>query len=316
MFYSVDSNSANAQRLRSDQAGYEAWFLTVNQPAAKRGFWFRFTRFRPKPGVHLEPHSAMWAFTFDHADSSLNTAAKDLYPFSALEFKQPFEISLGDGSLRLDGSHGRAGDTSWDLTWKPMAEPVAFPFLKAPWRDLSLVGNHGAQLQLAVSGTIRAGGREHLLVGEPGGQQHTWGASHALSWNWGYASGPWGWIDGATSRVPSRFGRILAGTALGADLGGDTFRLNSLFGALRHPGQLSPDAWRADLGRLRLSIVAREQDLIGVNYDDPTGSRRVCYHTEVADLELTLGHRVIRVEGSAAFEYASEHPLIGRAPLL
>ena len=312
----MDSTAANAPRLKPDQPGYEAWFFTVSQPDAKRGFWFRYTRMLPQPGVNLEPHSAIWAFTFDRSDPSLNTASKDVYPFSALKFGQPFQISLGDGTLGLGGSRGRAGETTWDLTWEPVGEPAVFPFLKAPWRDLSLVGNQGAQLQLAVSGTIRVRDREHQLIGAPGGQQHTWGASHASSWNWGYASGPWGWIDGATSRVPSRFGRILAATAVGACVRGDTYRLNSLLGALRHPGQISPDEWRADIGRLRLSVVARPQDLIGVTYDDPTGTRRICYHTEVADLQLTLGQQIVRVEGGAAFEFASEEPLAGLAPIL
>jgi hypothetical protein len=60
-----------------------------------------------------------------------------------------------------------------------------------------------------------------------------------------------------------------------------------------------------------VAILPRLEDLIGVIYDDPTAGRRFCYHTEVADLELTLGGRTIRQEAAAAFEYASTEPLTG-----
>ena len=67
---------------------------------------------------------------------------------------------------------------------------------------------------------------------------------------------------------------------------------------------------------MRLAILPRRADLIGVTYEDPTVGRRICYHTEVADLELTVGERTIRREAAAAFEYASTEPLPGLPPRL
>ena len=312
----MDSARANGPRLEPGRPGYEAWYVTVNQPSARRGYWFRYTRFQPRRGIEAEPHSAVWAFSFDRDDPSRNTAAKDVHPLSELRVARPFSVTVGEGELRLDGCRGRSGETSWELGWEPAANPVVFPFLRPPWQGLSMVGNLGAQLQLSVTGRVRAGGREYTLVNEPGGQQHTWGASHAFSWNWGYASGDWGWVDGATSRVPSRLGRVLAGTAVGAELDGEELRHNSPLAVLRHPGVIDPRAWRVDLGRARLAIVARQEDLVGVTYDDPTVGRRICYHTEVADLELTIGGRTVRREAAAAFEYASTEPLPGLPPRL
>src|SRR5438034_1154194 len=82
-------------------------------------------------------------------------------------------------------------------------------FLTPRWESISTVGNVAAQPGILVSGKVRLGGRAYTLKGAPGGQQHTWGTTHAREWNWGYASGDWGWVDGATSRVVSRLGREL-----------------------------------------------------------------------------------------------------------
>jgi len=188
------------------------------------------------------------------------------------------------------------------------------------FQGLSSVANIGAHPVLKVTGTIELGGRTHRLEGAPGGQQHTWGSSHALQWNWGFASGEDFRVDGATSRVRSRLGRILAGTALGALAGGAPFRFNGLRQVLGNPGQISPTGWKASarIGsrRLNVAVTPRVQDLIGVVYADPLGGSRYCYHTEVADLELLLTREgrapiEIRRSAAAAFEFGSASPLAG-----
>jgi hypothetical protein len=65
-----------------------------------------------------------------------------------------------------------------------------------------------------------------------------------------------------------------------------------------------------------VEVRPRRSDLIGVTFHDPQGGSRVCYHTEVADLELRLtrGEEIlarVRRPASAAFEYASESPVPG-----
>ena len=116
--------------------------------------------------------------------------------------------------------------------------------------------------------------------------------------------------------MPSRLGRVLAGTALGAAVSGEQWRLNGPLGVLRSPGVIDSEGWRVDLGRVRLAILPRREDLVGVTYDDPTVGKRFCYHTEIADLELSLGDQTIRREAAAAFEYASTAPLPDLPPRL
>jgi len=171
-----------------------------------------------------------------------------------------------------------------------------------------------------VFGTVDLNGKRAHIEHLPGGQQHTWGASHGLEWNWGFASGPDFWMDGGTSRVRSRIGRELTGTAVGAHVRDQRFLSNGIAHVLGTRGPIEVDSWtvEAKLGarHLHVQVTPRRSDLIGVTYADPQGGSRVCYHTEVADLELRLtqGDEVlarIRRPASAAFEYGAESPVPG-----
>jgi hypothetical protein len=324
----MNPDAANAARCQNRPGTYEAWYVTVNEPARRQGFWIRYSTFNPAPGVPAEAHSALWAFAFDHSDPASNWGAKETFPLQALRVGlRPFAIRLQGAALDSKGCsgelHTERGGARWDLQWDSREPP--FPFLRPRWQVLSSVANIGAQPALTVSGTIEINGRVHRLEGAPGGQQHTWGSSHAQAWNWGFASGGDFWVDGATSRVRSRFGRVLVGTAIGAKSGREVFAFNGPVQVLRNRGSISPDAWtaRAQLGEriLSVGIKPRREDLIGVTYTDPRGGARFCYHTEVADLELLLTRgaetlaQISRPAG-AAFEYASELPLPGLPPLV
>jgi hypothetical protein len=305
----MDLEAANSPRVFGRRAGYEAWFLTVNDPSRRVGFWFRYTYHLGGSGSH----AALWAFAFHRDDPARNTAAKVVLPAESLELRTPFRIQVGESFLDGAGCRGAFKGAAWELSWEPAPSP--FPFLKPRWELISTVGNIAAQPRLRVSGKVRLGGRSYTLKGACGGQQHTWGSTHAREWNWGYASGAWGWVDGATSRVLSRLGRELRGTAAGALVEGETFALNGPLKVLRNPGSIADDEWLAELNTrkraLRVSVRPRREDLIGVTYEDPAGGVRYCYHTEVADLRLSLGGKAVIAEAAAAFEYASEKPLEG-----
>ena len=319
----MDAESANARRCAKRGGCYEAWYVTVGDPAARRGYWIRYTTFSPAAGAGAPAHSALWAFGFDRKDPGSNWGGKQSFPLDALESRSnPFGLRLGKAEMDPAGCAGELtcerGVARWDLKWTSRERP--FPFVNPRFQGLSTVANIGAQPALTVTGTIELDGRVHRLEGAPGGQQHTWGASHALEWNWGFACGQDFWIDGVTSRVRSRLGRVLAGTAIGATVGHESFRSNGLRQVLRNPGRISAAGWTASarIGprRLEVAVTPRAQDLIGTMYADPRGGSRYCYHTEVADLELVLSNEgrepiVIRRPAAAAFEYASESPVAG-----
>ncbi len=317
--------AANTPRCQDRPGTYEAWYVTVSDPASRRGFWLRYTTLNPASSAGVEAHSALWAFAFDRDQPEANWGGKVTYPLSALRISsRPFGLHLDGASLEQEGCDGEVhterGAMRWSLRWESREPP--FPFLRPRWQALASVANIGAQPALSVSGTVDVNGRVHRLEAAPGGQQHTWGSSHALAWNWGFASGADFWVDGATSRVRSRLSRVIVGTAVGARAGAHSFIFNGPVQVLRNRGPISPDGWRAmaRLGdrTLAVAIKPRLEDLMGVTYDDPRGGNRYCYHSEVADLELRLTRRsetLAHVErpASAAFEYASETPLAGVA---
>ena len=323
----MDTDAANTIRCQDRRGTYEAWYVTAADVAKGRGYWIRYTTFNPGPASDVEAHSALWAFAFDRDDPSRNWGTKTTFPLRALRAEsRPFRIRVEGTHLDRNGCagevHSERGSARWDLRWESREPP--FPFLRPRWQGLSTVANIGAQPALTISGTVEVGGMTHALEAVPGGQQHTWGTSHALAWNWGFGSGPDFWLDGATSRIRSRFGRVLSGTAVGAQVGADRFLHNGPVQVLTHRGPVSSEGWTVDvpLGdrRLEARITPRREDLIGVTYADPRGGARFCYHTEVADLELRLrrGSQILGQTtraASAAFEYASETPLEG-VPLL
>jgi hypothetical protein len=319
----MDREAANAPRCQDRRGTYEAWYVTVSDPAVRRGFWIRYTTLNPAPGVAAEADSALWAFAFDRDHPENNWGGKVTFPLRALRTSsRPFGLRLEGAALDRDGCSGQIhterGSAIWDLRWESREPP--FPFLRPRWQVLSSVANIGVQPALVVSGTVEVGGRVLRLEAAPGGQQHTWGSSHALAWNWGFASGPDFWVDGATSRVRSRLGRVIVGSAIGAQAGAQRFLFNGPIQVLRNRGPIAAHEWKgaARLGDRSLSVTikTRPEDLIGVTYVDPRGGNRYCYHSEVADLDLrmtrgseTLAH--INRPASAAFEYASETPLAG-----
>ena len=319
----MNSDAANAPRCLNRSGTYEAWYVTVADPASGRGFWLRYTTLNPASGVSTKSESALWAFAFDRNQPRANWGGKMTFPLRALQTTfRPFGLRLDGARLERDGCSGQVhtdrGSMRWDLSWESREPP--FPFLRPRWQGLSSVANIGAQPALTISGTVELNGETHQLIALPGGQQHTWGSSHALAWNWGFASGADFWVDGATSRVRSRLGRVLIGTAVGAEASDQRFLLNGPVQVLRNHGPISPNGWEAEarLGDriLRVTITPRREDLIGVTYSDPRGGNRFCYHTEVADLELRMSRGAetiasITRPASAAFEYASDIPLAG-----
>ena len=117
----MESEAANAARCQGRAGSYEAWYLTLSEPAQRRGYWIRYTTFNPAPGVQAEAHSALWGFRFNHEDPSLNWGAKATFPLTAMKIqRRPFAVRLGDALLVRNGCTGEIlserGRMSWDLT--------------------------------------------------------------------------------------------------------------------------------------------------------------------------------------------------------
>src|SRR3979409_1822594 len=144
----MESDAANAARSQGRAGSYEAWYLTLCDPAQRRGYWIRYTTFNPAPGVQAEAHAALWGFRFDHDDPSLNWGAEASFPLNDMQIqRRPFAVRLGDALLVHNGSSGvirnERGRMSWDLRWDSREQP--YPFIRSPWHLLSSVANIGVQ---------------------------------------------------------------------------------------------------------------------------------------------------------------------------
>src|SRR5579884_3320353 len=97
----MDAAEANRPCTGSG-TGYEAWYVTIQQPAQRRGFWIRYTSLRPQPGAGVEPHCALWAAVFDRARPDRNAVLKQILPLDRLSAGGD-AIRLGDAELGLTG---------------------------------------------------------------------------------------------------------------------------------------------------------------------------------------------------------------------
>src|SRR5450759_1396251 len=103
----MKSEAANAARCQGRAGSYEAWYLTVSEPAQRRGYWIRYTTFSPARGVQAEANSALWAFRFDHENPSANWGGKASFPLEALQVqRRPFALRIGDALLVDTGYSG------------------------------------------------------------------------------------------------------------------------------------------------------------------------------------------------------------------
>src|SRR5258707_3455061 len=104
----MNSEAANAARCQDRRGTYEAWYVTVSDPASRRGFWLRYTTMNPTSGAAAEAHSALWAFAFDRDHPETNWGGKVTYPLLPLRTSsRPFGFRLERPLLGHHGGPGR-----------------------------------------------------------------------------------------------------------------------------------------------------------------------------------------------------------------
>ena len=314
---------------------YEVWFITLNERASRRGFWFRYVVECPIDG---DTAVALWAAAFDRDNPDANVAIKQEYPASrfALEGNQAFRILVGDGEFsgsRATGSVEQGSHSiAWDLRFQPNERTYhhVTPAVVNLLRPSSFICS--PNLATRFTGTVIVDGREFLINNEPGCQSHLWGRKHVDEWVWVHSNA----FDGDDDSVfeglaarPRRAGRVMP-------------PIQSLY--LRHSGEehrflrlrLS-EQWKWNLGigywsfaatntRVHIEGAAqcRLRDMVQAEYHDPDGEPLYCINSEVANLKIRLFRRVrgiryrhvetINSRATAHLEHASRR-LDPRVPL-
>ena len=234
--------SDNLCRWDGKSAGhFEVWFLTLNQSADRRGFWFRYTMESPRATgrVPLEPHAALWAAVFDPSSPQQSFGLKREYGVGDFDI-----LGNDDRIARIGGgtiASGRAAgilesdghSISWDLSFSPNASTYHHipPWLKMIARPRSFVCS--PSLDARFNGSVIVDGREFILEDERGCQSHLWGRKQVDEWVWAHSNAfeahPGTVFEGLVARqrrlllprvrIPEPDGVIVAGGSEQCDVG-------------------------------------------------------------------------------------------------
>lgn len=285
---------------------YEAWFLTLNHCAAKRGFWFRYAIEIPLESRKLrEPRAELWATAFDRAAPERNFCLKSSAEINRFAFTgaEQFSLKIGDAVFAPSRATGRVADAehalAWDLSFTP--NQTTYQHIPGKLNLLARPVSHvcSPNLDVRFSGTIIEDGREIILEDEPGCQSHLWGRKRVDEWIWVHSN--------AFEKYPDTVFEGLAARQRRA--GRQLLPVNSLF--LRHRGEEHrfirlrfAEQWQQNHGigywsfsamntRIYIEGAAqcRLRDMLQVEYVDPDGEPLYCLNSEVANLKIRIFRR-------------------------
>lgn len=319
----VAKGDTNHLKWDGQPGHYEAWFLTLNAPPERLGFWLRYTLDAP---LTKAPFRELWAHVFDAAAPERSFGVRTRFPVDG-PVASPHELFSAPGSALQEGrARGRAEGgghvVEWDLAYDP--DPCSAFLAPYLFRKLGILKTALvlANPDARYRGRIAFDGREVSLVRAPGGQTHLWGTRHLDRWAWGHCNAFSGRddcsLDGVAGYV-SRLGRELGPLpALYVRYRGLDYCLNALPRLLRARSEVGFPAWsfegQARGLRFKGAFSAPAERFLQVRYEDPDGTPSHCANTEVADLTLEVfkdGHPLDRLtaRGTAHLEFGARKPL-------
>lgn len=322
--------AGNVCHLDGSGPHYEVWFLTFNQRAARRGFWFRYTIENPSPlRKESQARAALWAAFFDRELPDRNFGLVREWPIDrfAYDGHEGFSLKLGDGLLSATQAFGRIDGAdhsiAWDLSYVP--NDTTYHHLS---RTLAALARPSSQvcspnLHTRFTGIVSVDGREFILEDEPGCQSHTWGRKHVDEWVWVHSNAfernPDTVFEGLAARPRMAGRKLLPIQSLLLRHRGEEHRFTRLRIADQWQRKLGMGYWSFEAANTRVHLEGvaqcRMRDMVQAEYVDPDGERLYCINSEVANLKIRLfrrtrGMRYRHVEtigslGAAHLEHAS-----------
>jgi hypothetical protein len=260
---------------------------------------------------NAEPNSSLWFTLFD-AQADSPRASKATLPQPAAG--EGAWIRIGDGRLGPGEAVGSAVsercEASWELRFDTLDEPLEH--LPREWMYRAPVPRTKTLSPVpaaAFSGRVTVDGRDITLDNWPGMVGHNWGSEHAERWIWMHGlgfpdEGAGTWLDVAIGRV--KLGRWttpwIASGAISLD--GQRTRLGG-------PGKRvsvreTPERCEFELPGKGLTVKgtleAARKDVVGWPYADPAGGDHSSLNCSIADLELHVDGRELRLPQGAAYE--------------
>ncbi len=314
----------NGSRFRPQEAGgfYESYFQRANHPSRPLAFWIRYTVFRPQ-GRPEAACGELWAIYFDGENGHI-TAVKEEVPIAACHFSPAqLDVRIADATLADGALHGRAASAAQALAWALRYEGHERPLLLLPAslyaggfpKAKALVGTPGAEYH----GTLTVDGRDIVIDGWRGSQNHNWGSRHTDRYAWGQVAGfdnaPDAFLECATAQIrlgPCWSPRL---TFLVLRDEGEEIALNGLLQAVRARGRYDFFEWALDVRGPRVRVHGRIQApasaFVALAYRNPPGGSKTCLNTKLAGAQFTVERagrppRVLQTQHRAAFEILTD----------
>lgn len=297
------SVGANAPRWDGERRGhYEAWYLTMSDPASGRGFWFRYTFEVPKDPAH-QPVAELWGFVFTPGQPAVG--GKRTVP---LAWPPEGIMQVGDALLEEGRATGELAEVglAWDVRWEPASTAL--------WHIPAWVGRSSLpstrvvspSVDATFSGTVRVDGETVDLDGAVGSQTHLWGRQHAGRWAWGHCTG---FVDEAGNERPDVILEAVHAvplltpereapvgfTLVYSERDGEPIPCNAFPWVLRASSRVDGHRWemrgRTREHRVRAVLEADPTEMAQVTYEDPDGSKAWCANSEIARAALEIEGR-------------------------
>jgi hypothetical protein len=315
----------NFLRWDGRKAGfYEVYYLKVNDPASRIGFWLRYTLTAPQAG---QPRAEVWGVMFD-PERPHPVGFKDTHPVWKLGLHgDRFRFPIGESVLTHDSAIGFVGPSEtgmqWSLTWEPNETSVRYYgyewLYHIGWPKTKVLTPNTS---IRMTGTIVVGDQRFELHGAPAQQGHIWGVRHAERWAWGhccaFAEDPDAVFEGLTASPDG--GRELSTFFVCFE--GRDFAFNKALDFLFTESHYTVDAWtfrlQKDGYRFDGRLSMPRERIIGVTYRSVDESQRICNNTMIADCTIEvsrstdgrtwLPYKVLTSQGMAAMETVAREP--------
>lgn len=300
----MSTEADNIRRWDGHRRGhYEVWYLTLNDPASRDGYWIRYTLEAPLDG-HGEPYAQLW---FARFGSNNTFGINRKFPIASMRADgAPFSVSIGGNKLTNDCAKGSlSGDghsAEWDLRWTPAAKTLhQFPTFLYRNGGMAQTTVLSPNVDVTINGSITVDGKQFELRDARGGQTHLWGKKHAHEWAWGHCNAfdgaPRAALEVLSVRLLRRGIKLPPLTIATLWLDGEEIALNRIDQALFAP------KYEASTGRFHFvarsltekiegEFSCRPEDLVRAHYHDPDGEPSFCHNTCIADLRLTVSRRI------------------------
>lgn len=290
---------ANLLRWDRRRGWYEVYFLKFNHAQSRTAAWIRYTLTSPLEG---DSYCELWGIFFDADDPGNNFAVRERFPIDRFQHRQhPFRLQVADAVLDAGSCRGAIGAGArrleWDLQFAsdvpvlvhfphPKMYELAFPKTK-------VVAPH---VHARFHGRLSAGGRDVVIDGAPGEQEHLWGTKHALRWSWGHCNAfeedpdaVWEGLDAQIRLGPLSSPHL---KLFYLRYEGRDHLFNRPLKLLTNRSSWELGRWEFESANADLRVLGEIRCLpnrfVGVTYTDPDGEKLWCNNTKVANVRLRL----------------------------